>query len=115
MRKHVSKHVLSENLDMVCGFCGLKSCSIELVRGSGRGKTATLIPGSNCEYITKFSLKSAEKTTKSGPCTNRPIVCEQCNTVQWSYNMPSHYKLKHTDFPPPVTVSVKEKQFLGIL
>lgn len=115
MRKHVGKHVLSENLDMVCGFCGLKSCSIELVRGSGRGKTATLIPGSNCEYITKFSLKSAEKTTKSGPCTNRPIVCEQCNTVQWSYNMPSHYKLKHTDFPPPVTVSVKEKQFLGIL
>ena len=29
--------------------------------------------GSNCTYKKKFSLKAAENSTKSGPCTNRPI------------------------------------------
>ena len=60
MCKHVGKHILKDNLGIVCGFCGLGTCSIDLVRGSGRGKTVTFVPGSNCEYLVKFSLKSAE-------------------------------------------------------
>ena len=70
MRKHVGKHILKDKLGIVCGFCGLGTCSIDLVRGSGRGKTISFVPGSNCEYQVKFSLKSAETPTKSGLCTN---------------------------------------------
>ena len=89
-------------------------CSIDLVRGSGRGKTVTLIPGSNCAYQIKFSLKSAEKATKNGPCTNRPITCDRCKTVQWSYNLPKHYQDKHSDYPIPTTVTDAEKKLLGV-
>lgn len=113
MRKHVGKHIIKE-LGIVCGYCGLASCSIALVRGSGRGKTMTMIPGSNCAYQVKFSLKSAEKSTKSSPCTNRPITCEHCKTVQWSYNLPKHCKEKHSDYPIATTITDEEKKLLGV-
>ena len=114
MRRHVGVHILQEDLGLVCGFCGLKDCSIELERGSGRGKTATMVPGSNCGYISKFSLKSAEKSTKSGPCTNRPVTCEQCKTVQWSYNLPNHFRSKHSDYPVPKRIADGEEKLMGI-
>ena len=114
MRKHVGVHIIKSDLGLVCGFCGLEGCSIDLVRGSGRGKTATMIPGSNCEYVCKFDLKSAEKSTKSGPCTNRPVVCSICSTIHWSYNLPIHFCLKHSDHPIPARASDKEKKFMGI-
>jgi len=114
MRKHVGVHIIKSDLGLVCGFCGIEGCSIDLVRGSGRGKTATMIPGSNCEYLCKFSLKSAEKSTKSGPCTNRPVVCSICSTVQWSYNLPIHFRAKHSDHPIPARASDEETKFMGI-
>ena len=54
MRTHVEKHVLEDNLGIVCGFCGMGDCSVTLEVGSGRGKTVTLKPASNCEYVCKF-------------------------------------------------------------
>ena len=114
MRKHVGIHIIKDGLGIVCGYCGLASCSIDLVRGSGRGKTMTMIPGSNCTYQVKFSLKSAEMSTKSSPCTNRPITCEHCKTVQWSYNLPKHCKEKHSDYPIPTTITDEERKLLGV-
>ena len=58
MRKDIGIHTLKDGLGMVCGFCGSNSCSISLERGSGRGKTVTLVPGSNCAYREKFSIKA---------------------------------------------------------
>ena len=114
MRKHIGHHIIKDNLGMVCGFCGMTCCSIALVTGSGRGKTATLIPGGNCDYRTKFSIKSAEKSTKSGPCTNRPITCKVCKTVQWSYNIPQHYQAMHSKCPIPNMITQEEKNFMGV-
>lgn len=57
MRRHVGVHILPEDLGLVCGFCGLKDYSIELERGSGRGKAATMVAGRNREYISKFSKR----------------------------------------------------------
>ena len=70
--------------------------------GSGCGKTASQVVSSNCDYKVKFSLKSAEKFTKSSPCTNRPVICSLCKTktVNWSYNMYLHMKEKHGDYSP---------------
>jgi hypothetical protein len=114
MRRHIGKHILEDNLGLVCGFCGLNDCSIALEVGSGRGKTATLVPGSNCEYASKFSLKSAEKSTRTGPCTNRPITCNLCKTIQWTYNMPGHYRSKHSDHPVPKRIADGEEERMGI-
>ena len=114
MRGHVGVHILQEDLGVVCGFCGIKDCSIELERGSGRGKTETLVAGNNCEDLSNFSMKSAEKSTKSGPCTNRPVLCDQCKTVQWSYNLTIHFRSKHSDYPVPKRIAHEEEKFVGI-
>ena len=83
MRRHVGKHILKEKLENVCGFCGVSGCTIQLVSGSGRGKTVTMIAESNGPYKKKFSLKAAETPTKSGPCTNHPVCCDVCKAVVW--------------------------------
>ena len=91
MRQHVGSHILSKDIESsqnVCGFCGTAdTCDISICRGSGRGKTASEIPQSTCSYFEKFSLKSAAKSTKTSPCTNRPIECPTCKRIFWSYNM----------------------------
>ena len=95
-------------------FAAWAIAPITLEVGSGRGKTATSVPGSNCEYASKFSLKSAEKSTSTGPCTNRPIACNLCKTIQRTYNKPGHYRLKHSDHPVPKTVADGEEKLMGI-
>ena len=109
MRKHIGSHILIENLKSVCGFCGMSGCSIEIVQGSGRGKTSSRIVASNCEYKVKFSLKAAEKSTKTGPCTNRPVICKLCSAIEWSYNMLNHMEIKHSDHPRNEWVISKEE------
>ncbi|RDX54398.1 hypothetical protein OH76DRAFT_1331579, partial [Lentinus brumalis] len=57
-----------------CGFCGRSgTCSVGLLK-----KARTHQPTSSCPDFYKFSLRAAEKSTDSGPSTNRPIVCVLC-------------------------------------
>ena len=99
MRKHNASHILIDKLENVCGFCGVLGCSINIVKGSGKGKIASKSVSSNCEYSVKFSLIAAETSTKSSRCTNRPLTFKFCNMVEWSYNMKGHMKRKHIDHP----------------
>ncbi|KAJ7818283.1 hypothetical protein B0H13DRAFT_1462321, partial [Mycena leptocephala] len=91
--------------DNPCGFCGRSgTCNLDLAK-----TTRSYIPESNCPYFRKFSLASAEKTTTSGPSTNRPLRCEICHGSQpertqirrhehvWSYNLPAHIESSHPD------------------
>ena len=54
MRRHVGGHILKEKLVNICGFCGLSGCSIGIMCGSGRGKTASQVVSSNCDCNVKF-------------------------------------------------------------
>ncbi|KAJ7440978.1 hypothetical protein FB451DRAFT_1058496, partial [Mycena latifolia] len=78
------------------------------------------IPESACPFFRKFSLQAAEKTTPSGPSTNRPIRCILCHTSQpqpgrhpirrrehvfWLYNLPAHIKLAHPNAMVPAEFS----------
>lgn len=36
-RRHVGRHKLQKDLTIVCSFCGMNDCSIELQQGSDRG------------------------------------------------------------------------------
>ena len=68
MREHIGAHIVKDEIEKsqsLCGYCGTKNCDITITRGSGRGKTASEIPISICEYFEKFSLKSAKKVTKT--------------------------------------------------
>ena len=96
--QHTGQHILNGNIIKnanVCGFCGQIGCKIDLVTTSGYGTYKTIGPHSNCLYFYPFKLGPAAKSTKRSPCTNRPIKCEVCNQVYWSYNILFHYQAIH--------------------
>jgi hypothetical protein len=49
---------------------------------------------------------------KSNPCLNRPIQCEHCHEVVWSYNMNEHFKISHKGFECPALISEEEKKLV---
>ena len=99
MRQHIGSHILKDNLENVCGFCGVQGCDIDISCGSGRGKTVSEVPQSRCDFYEKFSIKAAANGSKRSPCTNRPIHCPVCTRVVWFYNMSFHYQPNHPDCP----------------
>jgi len=121
MRQHIGQHLINNQIDddsKTCGFCGKIGCSIALEVTSGRGANKTFGPVSrDCKYHYCFSLKSAEKVSAFNPCTNRPIKCELCSLVVWSYNMRSHYTLNHpnNDYPEKYLLSDDEIKKLKAL
>ena len=50
---------------------------------------------SNCKFFVKFSLQHANNSTERSPCTNRPVICKQCNECVWSYNIKIHFDESH--------------------
>ena len=98
MRQHIGSHILKDNLENVCGFCGGQGCDIDISCGSGRGKTVSEVPQSRCDFYEKFSIKAAANGSKRSPCTNRPIHCPVCTRVVWFY-MSFHYRSNHPDYP----------------
>jgi hypothetical protein len=94
-----------------CGYCGLIGCNVSLVKTSGFGEKANYGPESDCEYHYKFNFakKSSTEEAKtipvSYPCLNRPVKCEHCEHIYWSYNMEAHHSKAHRgiDFEQLVT------------
>ena len=65
MRWHVRAHILRDDLKNACGFCGLiGKCDIKIVKGSGKGQTASEVPKSACDYFEIFSIVAAGKGSK---------------------------------------------------
>ena len=100
-------HITGNNIDVFsCGFCGGSSgCSVNFKKTTHH----TFIPTSNCKMYKKFSLKSAMTSTTNTPCTNRPVKCDCCSVVYWSYALEKHYKEKHPESECTEIVSEKEK------
>ncbi|KAG9078671.1 hypothetical protein FS749_009270 [Ceratobasidium sp. UAMH 11750] len=107
MRTHVGKHILAKQLGLAdplrsiaiggvpCGFCGRgETCQTTM----GKGRSANTVV-SDCPFFDKFSYRPAAKSTRTSPCTNRPILCEYAScpkrTFIWSYNMRAHILAKH--------------------
>ena len=98
MRIHVGSHILNDETkphENLCGYCGLVNdiCRVYLRKSSGSNTSGTDGVYSKCNYYYKFSLKPA----KTGPCTNRPTECPECNIVYWSYNLVIHYENDHKE------------------
>ena len=66
----------------------------------------------NCEYIEVFDIKSAETSTKSMPCSNRPIKCQSCYVIVKSYNHSKHFKSDHPNDVVPRGRSDERKTLL---
>ena len=97
MIKHIiGSHILIDNLEDVFRFCDNSGCPIGIAQGLGRCKTTFKRTSSDCEYRVKLSLKGAEKSTKTSPCTNRHVICSLSNVNVSSYNMLRHMKKTKT-------------------
>ncbi|KAF8593057.1 hypothetical protein BDV93DRAFT_395725, partial [Ceratobasidium sp. AG-I] len=61
-----------------CGFCGRNNTCQTNIQQSP--KTAKVIRvTSNCPYRDKFlTFAVSPRSSKSNPCTNRPIQCVRC-------------------------------------
>ncbi len=96
----VQKTVVCEKLWLLNRYCHNRS-----------RKAAVAGPNSDCKFFDKFSINCAKKSTGLSPCTNRPVKCEACNNVYWSYNMISHYSIDHLSLVVPsfLITSVEEK------
>ena len=89
------------------GFAGESGsdCSISLRKTTHN----TNVPDSNCTAFKKFSLASAQKSTDNTPCTNRPVACQICKVVYWSYALGKHYEQKHPDSLCPNMITEAER------
>ena len=115
LRQHIGLHIiLGDVSSAVCGFCGEdKGCRSWVERTSGSGATKSLGVASDCPLFVKFSLKSAQKPTKNGPCTNRPFYCNEppCNSASiWTYHAPAHYSEKHFGVALPDAIALKDEE-----
>ena len=112
MREHIASHIIVfkdiSATQNTCGFCGNVGCTISLEKTSGFGVHSTFGPKSDCKLFYSFSLASAIKISTYACCTNRPIKCELCNSVYWSYNMQKHYESKHNQCEIPEFISSDE-------
>ncbi|KAK7005510.1 hypothetical protein R3P38DRAFT_2391426, partial [Favolaschia claudopus] len=43
----------------------------------------------------EFKITPASKSSISKPCTNVPVSCPLCPTLQWKYNMTAHLHAAH--------------------
>lgn len=121
------KFVAPVGLDNTCGSCGRSgTCTIGIIKKNG-----TEAPHSNCPNYYKFSMKTAAKSTKTGPSTNRPVICYLCqehdgNTkslpeyIFWSYNLAQHLEKDHhgktfrDSFLKEILVTKEERARLSI-
>ena len=113
MRNHVGKHILNKKVTPnvhQCGFCGEIGCSIAIRVTSGYGVNKTYGPDSDCKYSIRFSLKIRDKIVDSYPCTNRPVKCDHCSQIFWSYNLELHYSKSHPGIFCPSMISDEERR-----
>ena len=87
-------------------------CQISLVVTSGCGKRVVYGPKSDCNYFTEISKRLDNRFVKSYPCSNRPVLCEQCQSYYWSYNLDVHYKQLHVGIQCPEQISQEERVFI---
>ena len=114
MREHIARHIIVGDLVNnvnTCGYCGNEYCNIELRKTTGSFSK----PFSNCKFHVNFNLKSAGKSTKSKPGTNRPVKCDRCQVTVWSYNIDQHYLSCHPGVEAPVMITEKERAALRAL
>ena len=52
----------------------------------------------------------AEKISALNPCTNRPVKCDLCKLVVWSYNIRIHYEQTHPNNDLPEIYLLKNDE-----
>jgi hypothetical protein len=115
MRNHIGLHILHGDCGQHphrCGYCGEVGCTIGLEITSGYGNKTVYGPKSDCSYYTDISKRAENKFVKSYPCSNRPVICEQCQDCYWSYNLTEHYKIKHAGIMCPNQIPEEERKHM---
>jgi hypothetical protein len=115
MRQHIGQHILNNEISVnknLCGCCGKTGCKVILEKGST--KNIVKFKSSDCKYFININLKSAAKSTKYSPCTNRPIKCTICDGVYWSYNMHLHFSEDHPNINFPNQLQISDEEIKAV-
>jgi hypothetical protein len=115
MRNHIGYHIIHRECSPNphrCGYCGEIGCQISSVITSGSCKWVVYGPKSDYNYFTEISKRLDIWFVKSYPCSNRPVLCQQCQSYYWSYNLDVHYKQVHVGIQCPEQISQEERVFI---
>ena len=80
MRGHIALHIIMEEAQDVCGFCGREgsSCNTTLKRSSHRGDKVFYEVKSECSYFHAYK-RVPDYITKTHHCTNKAMYCPEIN------------------------------------
>ena len=88
---------LPRTLANLCGFCGNEGpCHTFVERQTKSIRSLQVV--SHCPFRDDFSYSAASSSSKSNPCTNRPVQCPRCPSGSgyiWSYSLRDHLLLVH--------------------
>jgi hypothetical protein len=62
--------------------------------------------------FTDISKRTDNRLVKYYPCSNRPVICEQCNTCHWLYNLVEHYSKSHPCLECLEQIPPEERTFI---
>lgn len=96
-----------------CGFCGRSGCCVTSVERQPQATKAFQV-ASDCLYRDNFSYAAASKSSKSNPCTNRPVLCPVCPPGSghvWSYSLRDHLLSVHPSLALPSAMNENVKGF----
>ena len=118
MRGHIAFHIIQEECDNVCGFCGRGGgvCESSLKQSSHKKGIAYYEVVSSCEY--KHAYKRVpDDVTKTHKCTNKVMKCpaNNCDHFAWKYNGVHHYENKHPALAIPAEFVISDKEKKTVL
>ena len=108
MRIHVGAHILGDNLKYKCGFCGglNEICDNKLIPTNKKMGVQYYKVSSNCDYKVLYKKKT-DTYSKRNKCTNHVLMCPQCSSFQWKYNLPEHFVNCHNEYAIPDELTIK--------
>ena len=111
MRSHVGAHILSDNLQYRCGFCGGPNgnCENKLIISSKKKGKSFYKVSSIC-HNKILNLKKPDALSRRNKCTNHVLMCPRCSSTQWKYNLPEHFADSHKEFDIPIDLIISDKE-----
>ena len=115
MRFHVGAHILSDNLQYRCGFCGGPNgnCENKLIISSKKKGKKFYKVSSLCQYKI-LNLKKPDALSRRNKCTNQVLMCPRCSFSRWKYNLPEHFADSHKEYNIPIDLIISDKEMSNL-
>ena len=114
MRAHIASHILKDDLEYRCGYCGLDTCTSVLKKTTRSKSKQYYKVESNCLYYVAFG-KTPKTFSSRVKCTNHLMRCRLCSEVDiWKYHLQSHFNALHDgcELQEDETITKQERTYI---